>query len=58
MKTKSKNIIEEILASNFKIKDAEISVLEGYESQNYKIESADGEFVLKVYKNELNLKDI
>ncbi|MGI8543609.1 MAG: hypothetical protein ACR2MD_09055 [Aridibacter sp.] len=31
-----KNLIEKLLFSKFAIEDAKISVLEGYESENYK----------------------
>lgn len=58
MKTEQKNKIGEILSANFDIKNAEISTLEGYESENYKVETADGKFVLKLYENKLNLQDI
>ncbi len=54
----SENTIKEILASNFDLENAEISVLEGYESENYKVENSGGKFVLKIYEDSPNLQEL
>ncbi len=58
MKAESKHIAEEILALNFNFNDVKTSVLEGYESENYKVENADGKYVLKLYESKPNLKEL
>ncbi|MCB1024689.1 MAG: aminotransferase class III-fold pyridoxal phosphate-dependent enzyme [Acidobacteria bacterium] len=52
------NKITEILCSEFGILGAEISVLEGYDSENYKVETADSKYVLKLYQSEPNLEQL
>ncbi len=56
MKAETINRVREILSAKFDIHSADISVLEGYESENYRIETAEKTFVLKIYQNDLNLK--
>ncbi len=58
MKSEQSSIIEEFLSSSFGIQNAELSVLEGYESENYKVEKADKKFVLKIYEDQPNLKEL
>ena len=52
------NTISEILRTNFKIGQAEITELWGYDNINYKVTTNEGSFVLKQYTEKENLRHI
>ena len=51
------NTIREILRANFKIDQAEITELWGYDNKNYKVKTIQGIFVLKQYSDVPNLSN-
>jgi ethanolamine-phosphate phospho-lyase len=50
--------MKEFLKEKFNLQAIEIKTLEGYDSENYCVKTADKKYVLKVYKDELYLKNL
>jgi ethanolamine-phosphate phospho-lyase len=50
--------MKDFLAEHYNLEVLDIIPLEGYDSENYRVKTADGNYVLKIYQNELHLKDL
>jgi hypothetical protein len=50
--------MEDFIKEKYNLQVVEIKTLEGYESENYYVKTADKKYVLKIYKDEIHLKDL
>lgn len=50
--------MKDFLAENFGLEVEDIFPLEGYDSENYGVVTAEGKFVLKIYADEANLREL
>jgi ethanolamine-phosphate phospho-lyase len=50
--------MKDFLKDVFNLQAVEIATLEGYDSENYCVKTTDKKYVLKIYKDELYLKDL
>jgi ethanolamine-phosphate phospho-lyase len=50
--------MKEFLKEKYNLQVVEITTLEGYDSENYYVKTADKKYVLKIYKDEVHLKEL
>lgn len=50
--------METFLKEHYNLQAVEIKPLEGYDSENYRVKTAERNYVLKIYKNEVHLKEL
>jgi Ser/Thr protein kinase RdoA (MazF antagonist) len=50
--------MKEFLKEKYNLQVVEIKTLGGYDSENYCVKTADKKYVLKIYKDEVHLKEL